>query len=80
VPAKSTVLTQIERRIKQIVSETGSRRLALKVHPEMMEFLREGLMSPLRQLMIRHLVTLRLERLEESTSEAFEIEASKGKK
>jgi ribonuclease G len=60
VPAKSTLITGIERRIKQIQSGGGGRRLVIKVHPDLAEYLSKGLKSHIRQLMMKYLVMIKL--------------------
>ncbi len=60
VPTKSTLLTKIERRIKQIKSTSGEKRLILKVHPDLGKYLSEGLKSRIRQLMLKYFVIIKI--------------------
>ncbi len=53
VISKSTVATRIERWLKRFRSQSRLRRLELRVHPEMADFLESGLVSKVRQLMWR---------------------------
>lgn len=60
VPAKSTLITRIERRIKQIKSTSGEKKLVLKVHPDLAGYLSEGLKSRIRQLMLKYFVLIKI--------------------
>jgi len=60
VPTKSTLITKIERRIKQIKATSGEKRLVLKVHPDLAEYLAEGLKSRIRQLMLKYFVLIKI--------------------
>ena len=60
VPAKSTIITQIERAIQKFKSETKKRRLVLKVTPELAEYLKEGIRSRVRQLMWKYFVSIKI--------------------
>ena len=60
VPAKSTIVTKIERKIQQIKSSTGERRLILKVQPDMVEYMTEGFRSRLRRLMMKFFVSIKV--------------------
>ena len=60
VPAKSTIVTKIERKIQQIKSSTGERRLILRVKPDMVEYMTEGVRSRVRRLMMKFFVTIKV--------------------
>lgn len=60
VSAKSTIITKIERRIKQIKSAGGDKRLILTVHPDLAEYLSEGLKSRIRMLMMKYFVIIKI--------------------
>jgi ribonuclease G len=60
VPSKSTLITKIERRIKQIKSTGGEKRLVLRVHPDLAEYLSEGFKSRIRQLMLKYFVLIKI--------------------
>jgi len=60
IPVKSAVLTQIERRIKQMKTDKGMRRFTLRAHPDVVEYLSQGFNSRVRQLMFKHLVVIKL--------------------
>ena len=61
VQSKSTILSYIERWIKRFKSESRQFRLILKVHPTIAAHLMEGKISPLRRLMLRFFVLIKLE-------------------
>ncbi len=73
VPAKSTVLTQIERAIQQIKTKTGQRRLVLKVHPDMALYLTEGIRSRLRRIMLKFFITIKLKADSSLKDDQFEL-------
>lgn len=60
ISTKSTILTKIERKIQKIKSDKGSRRLVLRVHPDMATYLTEGLKSRVRHLMMKFFVTIKV--------------------
>ena len=60
IPAKSTIVTKIERSIQKMKSKTGERRLVLRVHPDIVEYLTEGIRSRVRRLMAKFFITIRL--------------------
>ena len=60
IPAKSSIVTKIERRIQQLKLTTGQRRFLLKVHPDMAAYLTEGVRSRIRRLMMKFFVTIKL--------------------
>ncbi|MBN2201064.1 Rne/Rng family ribonuclease [bacterium] len=86
VPTKSMLITQIERRIQQVKTESGARRLVMKVHPELADYLSEGgLKSRVKQFMAKYLVMIKLVRDETQREEDFTCtpageEKKKGKK
>ncbi len=73
VPAKTAVVTQIERVIQQKKTETKRRRFILKVHPDIAEYLREGTISLVRHLMLKFMVTLNLEADASLKDDEFEL-------
>ena len=60
IPAKSAVITKIEREIQQIKSATGTRRFVLRAYPDMVSYLSDGLNSRVRRLMRKFFVTIKL--------------------
>lgn len=60
IPAKSTIVTQIERRIQKIKSSTGERRLVLRIHPDMADYLTKGVKNRLRKLMGKFFVSIKV--------------------
>ena len=60
VSAKSTIVTAIERGIQKMKSETGNRRLVLRAHPDIAEYMTEGVKSRVRHLMMKFFVTLKV--------------------
>ena len=73
IPAKSTLITKIERRIQQIKNKTGQRRFILKVHPDTIDYLTEGMMSRIRRLMLKYFVSIKLEADITDFDEHFEL-------
>ncbi|HHS13568.1 MAG TPA: ribonuclease E/G, partial [bacterium] len=80
VPARSTLVTKIERSIHRIKSTTGQRRFILYLHPEMAAYMTSGLRSLVRLMMIKFFVTLRVEAKPELREEEFELASFKGEK
>lgn len=60
VPAKPSIVTQIERAILTVKSETGQRRLVLKAHPDIAQYMTEGVRSRARHLMMKFFITLKV--------------------
>ncbi|HEX9934739.1 MAG TPA: Rne/Rng family ribonuclease, partial [bacterium] len=60
IPSKSTLITKIERRIKQIKSGGLEKRLILRVHPDLAQYLTEGMKSRIRQLMMKYFVLIKV--------------------
>jgi ribonuclease G len=60
IPAKSSIVTKIELRIQRIKSKTGERRLVLRVHPDIVAYMTEGLRSPIRRLMLKFFVSIKV--------------------
>ena len=60
VPSKSSIVTKLERRVQQIKSKSGERRMVLTIHPEMAAYLKEGFRSRLNHLMVKHFVRIRI--------------------
>lgn len=73
VPAKSTLITQLERRIQKTKSKSRSRRLILYAHPEMAHYLTKGLRSRIRQLMMKYLVTIDVKTNDSLSEEDFQL-------
>jgi ribonuclease G len=61
VPSMETVLTKLERWISRFRHTTREPRVLLTVHPEVAKALRAGNKSRLRQLMLKHLVYIKLD-------------------
>jgi ribonuclease G len=80
IPAKSMVLTKIEKRIHRMKSETGERRYVLKVHPNLAEYLSKGFNSPIRQYMMKFLVIIKLVNDESLKEEDFNLITTKEEK
>lgn len=73
IPSKSTIVTKIERRIQQIKSTKGERRLVLRVHPDIAEYMTEGVKSRVRRLMMKFFVTIKIVKDEQLLDENFEL-------
>ncbi len=80
VPAKSTIITQLERAIQKHKTEVGKRRLTIRVSPELAAYLKEGLRSRLRRLMWKYFVNIRMVVDSSIRNEEFHIEVPEGKK
>jgi ribonuclease G len=74
VVSKNSLLTQIERKILQIKSETKRRKLILKVPPDLVDYLTKGLRSRIRHLMMKHLVVIEVIAETEFGDEHFILE------
>ncbi len=77
IPAKSAVVTKIERRIQQIKSATGARRFVLRVYPDMVSYLSKGLNSRVHRIMRKFFVTIKLVPDENLGDEEFVLTARK---
>jgi ribonuclease G len=75
VPAKSTIITQIERAIQNFKHQTGKRRLSLRVTPELASYLKQGFRSRIRRLAWKHFVTIKIQIDSNIRDEEFTIEA-----
>ncbi len=75
IPARSSIMTQLERQIRQIKYEEKKQRLRLRVNPELEEYLTEGLFSRVRNLMVKHLVTIAIESDTSLSDEGFVLSA-----
>jgi len=73
IPAKSTIITQIERRIQHLKSKSRQRRFVLYVHPDLVGYLTSGLKSRIRQLMLKHLITIKVRPAEDLKDEDFKL-------
>jgi len=73
VPAKSAIVTQIERKLQQLKKKTGQRRYLLKVHPEIASHLKEGTKSIVRHLMLKFFVTIKINEEVELFDSDFEL-------
>ena len=60
-PSKSAVATKIERKLQQLKSSTGERRYVLKIHPDIAEYLTEGIRNRIGRLMMKHFVKIQIE-------------------
>jgi len=61
VRSKTTTLNQLDRWLKRFRAESGERRIALKVNPELEDSLTLGIPSRLLKMMLRHRLIIRLE-------------------
>lgn len=61
VQSKSTIVSHIERWIRRFKSEAKEYRLILKVHPTIASHLSGGRLSPMRKMMLKYFVLIRLE-------------------
>ena len=73
VPAKSTLITQLERRIQKIKSTSRHRRLVLYAHPDMIRYLTKGLRSRIRQLKMKYLVAIDMREDDSLMDEDFKL-------
>ncbi|MCK5147843.1 Rne/Rng family ribonuclease [bacterium] len=73
VPAKPTIVTQIERAIQTAKSETGNRRFVLKAHPDIVEYLTEGIRSRSRHLMMKFYITLKVIPMDSDQDDTFKL-------
>lgn len=73
IPAKSTIITHIERRIQHLRSTSHHRRFVLYVHPDLVGYLTSGLRSRIRQLMLKYLVTIKVRPAEDLRDEDFQL-------
>lgn len=77
IPAKSSIITQLERRIQQIKFEDKRHLLVLYVNPVLEDYLTEGLFSRIRNLMFKHKVNIRIQSDPDMAEEAFRMEPLK---
>lgn len=75
VPSKATIMTQIERQILQIKINQNKRRLLLRAHPDIVDYLTAGFRSRIRLLKLKHLVSIKVERDSSLKDEGFQISA-----
>jgi ribonuclease G len=61
VRSKTSTQNQLERAVRRASTETGERRLTLRVHPELEIHLKFGFMSRLRTMMLKNMVWITLE-------------------
>jgi len=73
VAAKSTILTKIERTIQKIKYKKGQRRLVLKIHPDMAEYLTRGLNNHKNRLMRKYFINLKIIPTLEMENKEFEL-------
>jgi ribonuclease G len=71
VASKETVVTRIERWVKRFRQKTGERGLTLQAHPDMVEYLSDGLRSRIRNIMWRNKMYITLERNDSLRIEDF---------
>ena len=60
VLVKSTIATKIERRIQSMKSTTGERHLVLRLHPDMADYMTDGVRNRIRLLMVKHFVRIKV--------------------
>jgi ribonuclease G len=80
IPTKSTLITKIERRIKQIKSSGHEKKLVLRVHPDLAEYLTEGIKSHIRQLMLKYFVLIKVVPDPDMKEEEIDLNSSKDAK
>jgi ribonuclease G len=80
VVSKSSMLTQIERKIRQIKNETGKRKLLLRIPPDMLDYMKKGIDSRIKRLMFKYLVTVKVVADTELGNELFILETDNQKK
>jgi ribonuclease G len=80
VPAKSAIITKIERQIQHLKITTRKRRFLLRVHPDLEQYLSEGVRSRIRFLMMKFFVTIQLEADPELTGDTFHLKPLKDSK
>lgn len=73
VAAKSTIITKIERKIQKIKYNKGQRRLVLKIHPNMAEYISGGLKSHKNRLMRKYFINLKIISDDQLNHEDFEL-------
>jgi ribonuclease G len=61
IPSKNTILNQIERWVKRYRAGSRERRLKIVMHPEVTNFLSEGVRSPIRKLMWKYVLKIELQ-------------------
>jgi ribonuclease G len=61
VRSKTTTMNQLERWLRRFKAETNEWSITLKVNPELEDNLSSGSFSPVRKMMLRHLVWISLE-------------------
>lgn len=61
VQSKSTIINHIERWVRRFRTESRERRLILRIHPTLADYLREGSVSRLTKMMLKFLVHIKLE-------------------
>jgi len=74
------LITKIERRIKQIKSAGHEKKLVLRVHPDLAEYLTEGLKSHIRQLMLKYFVLIKVVSDPDMKEEEIDLNSSKDAK
>ncbi|MCD6116800.1 Rne/Rng family ribonuclease [bacterium] len=60
VPAKSTIMTKLERKIQNLKNTTGERRLVLRAHPALALYLKKGVRSRIQQLKVKYFVSIKI--------------------
>ncbi|MCF7804602.1 MAG: Rne/Rng family ribonuclease [Candidatus Marinimicrobia bacterium] len=79
VPSKESMVTKIESWIKRFKSECNERRLILKVHPTIGDYLTEGTKSIIRRLMWHHIMKIDVEKDEAINIDEFRFISKKRK-
>ena len=60
VPTKSTIMTNLERKIQNLKNSTGERKLVLRAHPDLAKYLKKGIKSRLQQLKLKYFVSIKV--------------------
>ncbi|MBD3273934.1 MAG: Rne/Rng family ribonuclease [Candidatus Marinimicrobia bacterium] len=79
VPSKESMVTKIESWIKRFKSQCNERRLILKVHPTIADYMTEGTKSIIRRLMWHHIMKIDLQREESVNIDEFRFISKKRK-
>ncbi len=73
VSAKSTIITKIERGIQKIKYNKGQRRLVLKIHPDMADYLTKGFNNHKNRLIRKYFINLKIIPTIEMDDKEFEL-------
>ena len=80
VVSKSTVLTRIERWIKRFKAERKEWSLRLVVHPQIAEYMLDGMMNNIRRLMWKYRLKIEVKRDDSLKTEQFKMIVKKTEK